>query len=30
MVNILKINMTLTTTLHNDMHLIKELMKSFA
>lgn len=30
MVNMLKINMALTPTLHNDMLIIKELMRSFA
>ena len=30
MVNMLKINMALTTTLHNDVLIIKELMRSFA
>ena len=30
MVNILKINIALAPTLHNDMLVIKELMRSFA
>ena len=30
MVNILKINIALAPTLHNDMLIIKELMRSFA
>ena len=30
MVNILKINIALAPTLHNDMLIIKEIMRSFA